>query len=345
MSSKEKYLKKLHDRENFLEKVEKNVQKRSNIEFPPGIVIETTAYCNMKCTHCGHSTMKREKGNMDIKLYKQIIGEIAEENPETEVWLTYYGEALILKYKLFYMIRYAKEQGLKYLVLNTNGMLLDDEMSDLIIESGLDRFIFSLDGFTKETYNSIRVHGERDVVYNNIINLYNKIKKQGLKRPLLEIQYSIMDENEDELQDFIDFWSDKDVYIKVREKLTWSGTVEANNLDKNQSRIACPWAVSNLGIFWNGNAGGCLLDYEGRNIIGNVKKEGIKGVWNGEKRKAFMKQHLEHKFDELPDFCAKCMDWQAVGAETYEGKSKKNIDWKKLILGKNTDKAKVDTKE
>lgn len=240
MAKTNHYLTSVSNRTEFLKKVEKNVINRYHSVFPKQIIIETTGFSNMKCIHCGHKTMKRKKGNMDINLYKKIIDEIALKAPETEVWLTLYGEALLLRYKLYYMIKYAREKGLKYLILNTNGMLLDDEMINLILESGLDRFIFSLDGFTRETYNSIRVHGDKDTVYGNVLNLIAEKNEKGLEKPYIEVQYSVMDENEDELKDFIDYWSKHDVFIKIREKFTWCSTVEANNLDKNQERIACP---------------------------------------------------------------------------------------------------------
>lgn len=333
-----KYLKSLINREKFLIEVEKNVFKRNNYSFPSQIIIETTTFCNMKCIHCGHKTMKRNKGNMDVRLYKKIIDEIALEAPETEVWLTLYGEALLLKYKLFYMIQYAKKNGLKYLILNTNGMLLDDEMADLILESGLDRFIFSIDGFTRDTFNKIRVNGDRDKVYANILNLLQKKKDKNLIKPYIEIQFSVMDENENELNDFIEYWSNQDVFVKIREKFTWCNTVEASNLDKNQGRIACPWAISVLGILWNGEANMCVQEYEGINIIGSLTNNTIREIWNSEKRKSFINKHLNHNFNELPTYCRNCMDWQAVGAETYYNHMTQKIDWKELVLGSKDDK-------
>jgi Predicted Fe-S oxidoreductases len=283
----------------------------------------------MKCIHCGHKTMSRPKGSMNITLFKKIIDEIAEVNPDTELWMTYYGEALLLRYKLYYMIKYAKEKGLRYVVLNTNGMLLDDEMSDLIIESGLDRFIFSIDGFTAETYEKIRVGGKRDMVYNNIINMNQKLKQRNLKKPYLEVQFSIMDENEHELTHFLEFWRQQDVYIKLREKLTWGGTIEAGNLDLNQERIACPWAVTNCAVIWNGDLVACAVDYNGKVSCGSLWESSIKELWNG-RHQEFVKLHLEHRFDQLPELCRHCPDWQAVGAETYDGYGK--IDWKQVIL-------------
>ena len=57
-------------------------------EFPPQVVIETTAACNLACSHCGHASMTRPKGHMSMPLFRRIVD---------EVWPTFYGEAFILE--------------------------------------------------------------------------------------------------------------------------------------------------------------------------------------------------------------------------------------------------------
>lgn len=316
----------MENRNQFLKEVEQNLTYQ---DFPPQIILETTAFCNMKCIHCAHKSMPRVKGNMHINLYKKIIDEIALVSPAAELWMTYYGEALLLRYKLYYMIKYAKDRGLRYVILNTNAMLLDDEMADLIIESGLDRFIFSIDGFTAATYEKIRPGGKRDRVYDNILNMIAKLKQRNLKKPYLEVQFSVMEENEHELEAFLDFWRKQNIYIKLREKLTWGGSVTANNLDAGQERIACPWAVTNCAITWNGDMVACAIDYNARVNCGSLWDASIKELWNGPHRD-FAKMHLDRRFNELPPLCRNCLDWQAVGAESYAGREQ--IDWKKVIL-------------
>ena len=44
--------------------------------FPPQIVIETTSYCNMKCSHCSHVELERPKAHMEESLFKKIVKEI-----------------------------------------------------------------------------------------------------------------------------------------------------------------------------------------------------------------------------------------------------------------------------
>lgn len=306
---------------NNLLKIESTLKDHS---FPKQIVIETTAFCNQRCSHCGHKTMKRKKGNMEIKLYKKIIDEISQVDPSTEVWMTFYGEALLLRYKLYYMIKYAKDKGLTNVVLNSNAGLLDDENADLLIESGLDRFIISIDGFSKETYEKIRVGGTFEQTYQNVLGMWNKIKSKGLRKPKLEVQFSVMDENESEVEDFNEYWLNQGVYVKNREKLTWAGTVKASNLSNDLSRIACPWTICTCAIHWNGDIVACAVDYDGGYIAGNVNDNSIQHIWqNGHKNLRDI--HLNHQFEDLPKVCINCLDWQAVGAFTLDPVTRKKI--------------------
>ena len=107
------------------EDVTKIESKYEMKDFPLNIIIEPGNYCNLNCSTCIHDRLTRPKGSINILLYKKIIDEIAEINPYTRIWLDFYGEPLLQKYKLYYMIDYAKKKGLMNIEINTNGTLLD----------------------------------------------------------------------------------------------------------------------------------------------------------------------------------------------------------------------------
>lgn len=288
-------------------------------EFPNQIIIETTAFCNQRCIHCAHKTLQRKKGTMEMALYKKIIDEIAREAPDTEVWMTYYGEALMLKYKLFYMIWYAKQKKLTKLVLNSNAMLLDHEMSEMIIDSGLDRFIISMDGFTRETYEKIRVGGNYDVVMANCLQFIELLKASGRSKPSFEMQFSILEENEHEMEAFNNFWISQGVNVKNRPKASWAGRIEAKNLDPARDRIPCKWALNHAGILWNGQLVACGVDSEGLFNAGNLTESSLKTLWNSTHKK-FRETHLGMRWSDLPDVCAGCLDWQTTDRKYIDTK-------------------------
>ena len=154
-------------------------QKYSMHDFPLIVAIEPTNYCNFNCIMCSHDKMTRKKGIMDIRLYKKIIDEIAAVNPDTRIYLDLYGEPLTIKYKLYYMIDYAVKKGVSNVNLNTNGSLLDEEMTEMLLDSGLNYFSTDCDGFSKEVYEKIRRGGKRDKFYKNIEYLLERKKQRG----------------------------------------------------------------------------------------------------------------------------------------------------------------------
>jgi radical SAM protein with 4Fe4S-binding SPASM domain len=297
------------EKESFLRELE---ARQHLHDFPPQVIIETTAACNLTCAHCSHDAMTRPVGHMSMVLYRKIVDEIAERAPHTEVWPTFYGEAFLLGYRLFYMLQYAKRRGLTNLVLNTNGTRFTEEVAEWVIESGLDLVMFSLDGFSAEVFERIRVGAHRDEVFANVERLLAIKARRGAKTPRVEVQFSMMDQNEHEVDRFREYWLARGADVKVREKLSWGGAVAADNLDPQLHRIACPWALRTGAIHWNGDVVACAVDYEGRFVAGNLTETSIHELWTGPHRR-LEEQHLRHEFADLPAPCHDCLDWQVAG--------------------------------
>ena len=136
--------------------------------YPPQVVIENTSICNLTCIHCSHRELQRTRRHMKRPLWNKIVEEFGANAPDTEIWPTFYGEALIMGYKseLWDRLDYADKVGCRNLVLNSNGTLLDRwDNIDKILASPLRRFIFSLDGLSKETFELIREKAKWEEVY------------------------------------------------------------------------------------------------------------------------------------------------------------------------------------
>lgn len=304
--------------EDKLLKIESELAERP---YPPQLVIENTSYCNQKCIHCSHREMKRSYAHMERTIWDKIVEEVGSEAQETEIWPTFYGEALIMGKELWDRIDYADKAGCKNIVLNSNGMLLDRHF-DFILASPLKRFILSLDGYTADTYEAIRVGGKRDKVYGLVEELVKRKNSSGQDYPSITCQFSVMERNKDEVEDFRKHWNDLGVEVKVRYMLEWTatGTVRSEVIDYQPGfRIACPWGANTMAIHQNGNAVTCAVDYEGRFVAGNVKDATVRELWAilGDKVRA---PHREHRWSDMPKICQGCNDWQVAGAEYEEEK-------------------------
>ena len=210
--------------------------------FPPSIVIGTTNFCNLKCSMCGHRLMTRKKGSMEMPVFRKLVEEIAKENKNARVWLSFFGEPLILKYKLYTMISYAKKKGLKKILLNTNGMLLDEKAIYNLIVSGLDELVIGIDAFTPETYSQLRVGGNYERVKENTILAIKMVQESLGKKPKIIVQFIETRENEKELEDFKNYWRNQGAILKVRTKVSWTGDVDTKKLTF-VTRYPCYWII------------------------------------------------------------------------------------------------------
>ena len=304
-------------RRDDLAEIEKNLKEHP---FPPQLVIETTSVCNYKCIHCSHREMIRPQKNMSREIYNKIVEEIGEKSPYCEVWPTFYGEAFILGDELWHRLDYADKVGCKNLVLNSNGSLLHRfDNINKVLTSPLKRFILSLDGFKKETFEKIRAKGIYDEVYPAVTKLCQERKKRGITYPTITAQFSVMKENKDEVEDYRKYWNEQGAEVKVRPMLEWTttGSVRSDTIVHDSAfRIACPWANNTMAIHQDGSAVACAIDYEGLFSVGNVKDTSVEELWKrlGEQLR---KKHKDHDWENLPEICKGCGDWQVAGAE-YE---------------------------
>lgn len=295
-----------------LSELEKKYVKR---DFPLNIGVEVGNHCNLNCIMCINDKLKRKRGYMDAKLYRKIIDEVAEISPNTRVWLDFYGEPLLIRYKLYFMIDYAKKKGLTNINMNTNGTLMNEEIGEMLLDSGIDFISIDIDGFSKEVYESIRRGADRDVVYSNVLNLVRRKKESGLKKPYIEIKIIEMEENKHEVQKVIDFWRDKGVGIGVRVLNNWGGNLESVKHDIKQERIACGNALGQMGITWDGRVTVCGQDCEADLAYGDANKDSLLDIWK--QKEEFMQLHLNHQFEKLPEMCQKCTSWALAGSEEH----------------------------
>lgn len=294
-------------------------------EFPKSVLIDTISYCDLKCSMCGHKDMKRKKGIMPFDLFSKIIDEIAGVDKNVQVWMVFFGEALILKRRkptIFDLISYAKDKGLTNVVINSNGNLLDEEAARRLIESGLDALYLGVDAFTSETYSKVRVGGNYKKVIDNILKLIEIKKEMSIERPQIYVQFVEMDTNKHEKDDFIRFWKNKGVIAKIRPMVSWANLVPAPNqkLD-NEDRWPCHWAMQTMSISDSGKVVTCAVDVDARFVAGDVNEQSLKEVWNG-RLKELRELHLKKEFDYLPDLCRTCRDWQSARADYF---SQKNV--------------------
>lgn len=291
--------------------LEAAVNTLKELPFPELVIVEVCGLCNLRCVMCPSPHLKRERGIMEWDVYTKIVDEIAEKSPSTQLWPAIMGEPLLLQDKILDYISYAKNKGIKEVILNTNATLLTPKMYQALASVKLDKIIVGLDAYSERTYNTIRIGGEFKKIKTNLIKI---LKLHG---PGIILQFIEMDENTSETEKFKEYWLSKGATLKVRRKLGWGKGVKSYDLNlepQSKERVPCPWLMRGVNIHWTGNVAQCDADYEGTYSVGDIRKQTIEELWNGE-FKVRRAMHWKGDFGFMP--CRECKDWQAGLSEWY----------------------------
>lgn len=284
------------------------------LPFPQNIHIEVTNNCNLSCVMCPVGQQPREKGFMDFKVFEKIVQQCKNKFSLEKMALMGLGEPL-LHPEIVTMSRYAKERGIRHVFTSTNATLLNEKLSEkIILESGFDLVSFSIDGATKETYESIRVNANFEKVISNIQTFIGIRRKCKKTKPIINMQILVMKETRNEVRDFISFWNerlDKQDIIFIRDVDTFGGQVEDRRLNHqlpNVRRIPCVQLWRDLAISKDGLVTVCCKDVLYKLCVGDILKNSIAEIWSNKEWEAIRRIHRAARWDEIP-LCKNCSEW------------------------------------
>jgi sulfatase maturation enzyme AslB (radical SAM superfamily) len=280
--------------------------------FPKKITFEVCSECNLECSMCYQPTMKRAMGVMPFDLWKKCADEIAAVSCDTECWFSFCGEPLLQPDLMCRILDYGGIVGLDSLNLNTNGVLLEPAVADRILDTPVDVVVFGVDGYSAAVYEKIRVGGDRELLYRNILYLLER-RSHLNDGPEIQVQFIEMEENTHEFEAFRDYWLSHGATVKHRRKLSWGGRFETPLEVPIHKRIPCPWAITLMHVFWDGRVPRCPGDTEGEHCVGNVWSDPLSDLWG--RLAAYRQLHLDRRFDDLPQACQECKDWMTGASE------------------------------
>lgn len=272
-------------------------------DFPNTIVIELTNICNLKCHMCFYKT-NEERGYMGTKNFAKVIDEIHNKNPIAKTILFYRGESLCHP-QVKSMISYAKDKLKGKLELATNGLLLDDENIDFLLEN-LTFLSISIDTGDRKLHSI-----ENAKVIENVENLIQKANTRKVKgEKIPDIQLSTVDVggNKNAVARFKKTWQNKVTTIRVYEEHSIDG-VRGKAQKRKENREPCNKLWNEMVIYWNGNVGFCCYDWGRKSSeVGNVLETSIEEVWKGKFYEREREEQLKGQYNFSP--CNNCDMWR-----------------------------------
>jgi MoaA/NifB/PqqE/SkfB family radical SAM enzyme len=307
--------------------------KTERVPFCPITVdIEPATICNFRCGFCQAPTMHGRTPFLSYDDFCRILDELPYV---LRIKLQGMGEPLLNK-DFFAMVAHARRKGI-YTTTITNGSLLTQGNCQRLIESGLDKIYISIDGATKETFETMRPGGDFHVVIENVRRLAAmRIRKQ----PEVHLWVLCMRDNLDELPDIVrlgsdlgvdevglqydlNFWGKEDYRSRFRDQLL----TRDEPLKKIEEAVAtarrlgvairvftgdrftpgndCSWPWTSAYFTADGYVIPCCsrADPELFNAGRLTEKGDFKRIWNGDSYRALRRSIRTH---HLWDYCTDC---------------------------------------
>lgn len=270
-------------------------KERSPI-LPEIVQIEATNICNAKCVFCPRDEMERTQGIMPMDLFRKVADECAALGI-THVRMHNYGEAFVDR-QLVEKIRYAKQVGIKEVGLISNGSLIGEDVARGMIEAGLDAINISLDAAGKEVFETTRVGLKYDKVMAAIERILRLREELGRTRPKLILSF-VRQDNSAEEQAFIERWRTRADKVHVTDLHNWAGTLHT----ESSVNFPCYRQWLTFTVLWDGRVSLCCADFDGREILGDLRTSTIADVWNNDRYREVRRAQLDHGG---PSICQSC---------------------------------------
>jgi radical SAM protein with 4Fe4S-binding SPASM domain len=219
------------------------------------------------------------------------------------IYFYFMGESFLNR-NAYRMIRYAADRGL-YVSACTNGYHIDPKA---LVQSGIADIQFQIAGTTPEVHATYRIGGDLDRVIRNVretVRLRSVLRGRVPRAYPLKIGMGLilLKPNEHQVRDFerfarnlgIDEWQIIDPCVRTVEQAEELLPTDKNHWIYDPNALArgelrpktqpgnyCEWIYSTATIQVDGTVVPCCRDPHGEWALGNVFKESIYEIWNGQ---------------------------------------------------------------
>jgi radical SAM protein with 4Fe4S-binding SPASM domain len=257
-------------------------------DSPVALLVGPTNRCNLRCDFCFQSDndvppdRRRPKRMMPFERFEAIVAQAAS-------WVTYlefglFGEPT-LHPRIGDMVEAAARSGLA-VGLDTNATLLDAALAERLVDAGLTTISISIEGATPEEFERLRVGASWDTVTANLRRLVELRRGRGRRAPLVVVRGIALRGMEGaraaHAARFRAMGADLVLWVPAHD---WSGSLVSRKDTVPPAASAVthlceyPWLL--VGIDWDGTVVPCCVDFNAKNVIGNIDATPLRELWHG----------------------------------------------------------------
>ena len=287
------------------------IDQQLKLEFPKELEIEingvtSSRYIGYPHNETDRSSWGRSSGQMSLEQFKGIIDKL---DGYDDILLTIggFGEPLAHP-ELAEMVSYAVDKKVLAVNIETDGMMLDEAMSEKLIEAGVGLVTVWVDGFSTETCSKSKPAGtyDYDMVRANIECFVEKAKgSQAMVIPAMAKTHDTLAD----MEPFYNEWRMRNILSIITGYNSYCGYSEDKSVMNMAppARFRCNQLDRTMMILADGNVALCCEDYAGKVIIGNVLTDSISSIWQSKPIAEIREQQVREDFGQ--ELCKNCKHW------------------------------------
>lgn len=273
--------------------------------FPRNALVELSNWCNHACIFCTNPRMNRGKGFLDIDLFRKFLNEAVPAGLR-ELGLYTTGEPFFVK-NLPDFVRVAKESGIEYVYITTNGALATIDRVTPVIDAGLSSLKFSFNAGSREKYKLVHGKDDFDKVLSNIRNIWTYKTENKLPLRMLAscIVTKFIEDEIEKVKALLLPYVEEIVFVgvgnqggqSVEQSLQLASYLSDKPLPRGQKASPCAMLWTRLHLTFEGYLTLCCVDYENALTYADVRNTSVKDAWNNiqiqEMRRRHQSQNLQ----------------------------------------------------
>ena len=302
-----------------------NIPRRDLVEsFPlPGPLLiwwETTNVCNFKCHFCPESLpnfmdISGGRGMLTVDQFVPIAQQIKAFGTVQKLEFYLMGEPFANPNLMQFVSHCHKNAVAPRLYITSNGSLIRGEKRYAdICASGLNHLKVSIYGATQDAHER-RTGSKTSLaqIRENILGLKRYRDERGLKLPVIYVK--TITQTEEENAQFLEMFTEVADEISIQQWTNW------NDQEKDYAPISkdamlasqryrfkkevCPFPFYSLVIHSDLRVSACNVDWNKKAVVGDLNKQTLQEVWNGDVMRLFRLAHVKRRRCEL-DACKNC---------------------------------------
>jgi len=320
-------------------------------KYPYKIEVEMSSICLRMCLLCEHTYWDEKDWQISFKEFVNLI----DQFPNLR-WINTTGEGSAFLNKDFYKIlQYLRNRDISVNFVD-EFEYINERWARRIIDLGITCIWISMDGATKETYESIKVGCNYDKIVNNIIKFGELKREMKTLLPTLCFRYIVNKLNVHEVPDFVDkvasfnvlgegsrvefaglltFPEIEHLYMwippSIKEEAIRRGKkydvhiTFAHTSELPSPQMCAAWCEPY--VMMEGFVVSCCAvmmsnrrEFLRKYAFGNINEQSFEEIWSSERYKKF-RQMVTNKSEKVPILCAGCRAYDMSEREKKYGVS------------------------